>query len=180
MISFYAEAHDHTATARTSLYFVDVRAFDKTYRESQEVAGPAGNRNDFDIAERQKEIVSATWNLYNKQAEGRARDEADADQADVLAMLQRTLKAQILTLTARAAARRLDVDEEIDQFTMELTLASEFMEPAALKLEARELLDAITPEQQALQHLLAAQASMTEVNVSMTRADMRGTSGRSV
>ena len=95
-------------------------------------------------------------------------------------MLQRTLKAQILTLTARAAARRLDVDEEIDQFTMELTLASEFMEPAALKLEARELLDAITPEQQALQHLLAAQASMTEVNVSMTRADMRGTSGRSL
>ncbi len=95
-------------------------------------------------------------------------------------MLQRTLKDQILTLTARAAARRLDVDEEIDQFTMELTLASEFMEPAAVKLEARELLDAITPEQQALHHLLAAQASMTEVNVSMTRADMRGTAGRSL
>lgn len=184
MISFYAEAHDHSATVRTSLYFVDVRPFDKTYRESQEVAGPAGNRNDLDIAERQKEIVSATWNLLNKQTSkktgGTTKDEADADQADVLAMLQRTLKDQILKLTARAAARRLDANEEIDQFTAELTLASEFMEPAAVKLEARELLDAITPEQQALQHLLAAQASMTDVNVSMTRADMRGTAGRSL
>ncbi len=183
MISFYAEAHDHTAVARTALYFVDVRPFDKTYRESQEVSGQAGSRNELDIAERQKEIVSATWNLLNKQASqktGETNDEAEADQAEVLAMLQRTLKDQILTLTARAAARRLDVNEEIDQFTAELTLASEFMEPAAVKLEARELLDAIAPEQQALHHLLAAQASMTDVNVSMTRADMRGTAGRSL
>ena len=181
MISFYAEVHDHTAMVRTALYFVDVRPFDKTYRESQEVAGAAGGRNGgLDIAERQKEIVSATWNLLNKRTDGATRDEADDDQADVLAMLQRTLKDQILTLTARTAARRLDVDEEIDQFTTELTLASEFMDPAAEMLEAHELLEAITPEQQALQHLLAAQASMTDVNVSMTRADMRGTAGRSL
>ena len=39
MISFYAEAHDHTQEVRTALYFVDVRPFDKTYRESQEMAG---------------------------------------------------------------------------------------------------------------------------------------------
>ncbi len=179
MISFYAEAKDHSQQARTALYFVDVRPFDRTYRESQSANGSGNGNPGFEIADRQREIVSATWNLINKQ-EDASNNKAMHDKADVLAMLQRTLKDQVHTLTGRAEARSLNIDDEVDAFITELELAAEYMEPAAQKLDAKELLAAITPEQQALQHLLAAEASMTEVNVSQARADSRGTSGRSL
>ena len=182
MISFYAEAADHSQRVRTALYFVDVRPYDRTYRESQQRGGSGSG--GFEIAERQREIVSATWNLINKRQTEPPDDASESramqDQAAVLAMLQRTLKDQVHTLASRAQARRLDVDDEIDAFVTELQQAAEYMEPAALKLDTQELMDAITPEQQALQHLLAAQASVTEMNVSLTPADMRGTSGRSL
>ncbi|MCZ6888471.1 MAG: hypothetical protein O7H39_08245, partial [Gammaproteobacteria bacterium] len=182
MISFYAEAADHSQRVRTALYFVDVRPYDRTYRESQQRGGSGSG--GFEIAERQREIVSATWNLINKQQteppDDTSGSRAMRDQADVLAMLQRTLKDQVHTLANRAQARRLDVDDEIDAFVTELQRAAEYMEPAAQKLDMQELMDAITPENQALQHLLAAQASVTEMNVSLTPADMRGTSGRSL
>jgi hypothetical protein len=182
MISFYAEARDHTQTSKTSLYFVDVRPFDRVYRESQSSGGGGGGGGDqggFEIAQRQREIVTATWNLVNKnvRAEG---EQALADQADTLALLQRTLKEQVETLTARAEARRLTSDEEIDKFTAELKEAATYMEPAAEKLEERALRDAIEPEQRALQHLLAAEATMTDVDVSMGQSEGRGSSGRSL
>ena len=182
MITFYAEAKDHAQDSKTSLYFVDVRPFDKTYRESQTMAGQQGGQQDGgagELVQRQREIVSATWNLINNKTTGEG-EPADSDQAEVLALLQRTLKDQVTTLIQRAGARRLTMDEEIDLLTQELTAATEDMEPAAEKLEAKELEDAIAPEQQALQHLLAAQATMTDVDVSMGSPNMRGTAGRSL
>jgi len=182
MISFFAEAKDHRQQSRTALYFVDVRPFDRTYRESQSAGGSGNGSPGFEIADRQREIVTATWNLLNKQQTERLDDESEAmhDQSEVLAMLQRTLKDQVETLTSRAQARRLGADEEVDQFMTELTLAATYMEPAAVMLDLNDLLEAITPEQQALQHLKAADAAMTDVDVTRTRGDMRGTSGRSL
>ncbi|MGE0621480.1 MAG: hypothetical protein AB7I04_02570 [Pseudomonadales bacterium] len=181
MISFYAEATDHAQAAKTALYFVDVRPFDRTYRESQANAsgGQGGDGGPGELVERQREIVSATWNLINKQSRGEG-EPADEDQAEVLALLQRTLRDQVTTLIERAAARRLTMDDEIDTFTSELTAAAEDMAPAAEQLAALDLENAIGPEQQALQHLLAANASMTDVDVSMGEASMRGTAGRSL
>ena len=98
MITFYAEAKDHSQETRTALYFTDVRPFDRTYRETQTNAGQGGQQSGGadELVQRQREIVSATWNLINKRsaaddAPTPAEAEADADQADVLALLQRTL-----------------------------------------------------------------------------------------
>jgi hypothetical protein len=181
MLSFHAEAKDHAQQAKTALYFVDVRPFDRTYRESQTMAGQGGNQGggSNELVQRQREILTATWNLINRQTTGEG-EPSDADQAEVLALLQRTLKDQVTTLIQRAAARRLTMDAGIDTFTQELTAATEDMEPAAEKLDAMALNDAIAPEQQALQHLLAAEATMTDIDVSMGQASMRGTAGRSL
>jgi hypothetical protein len=181
MLSFYAEAKDHAQESKTALYFVDVRPFDRTYRESQTMAGQGGNQGggSNELVQRQREILTATWNLINRQTTGEG-EPSDADQAEVLALLQRTLKDQVTTLIQRAAARRLTMDAGIDTFTRELTAATEDMEPAAEKLDAKALNDAIAPEQQALQHLLAAEATMTDIDVSMGQASMRGTAGRSL
>ena len=176
MISFYVEASDRGQTTRTALYFVDVRPFDRTYRESQAMAGGGGpGGGGFEIAERQREIVSATWNLINEGDAAEAR--VAADRAAVLALLERTLLEQVKTLTERAAARNLTGDAEIDTFTQALLDAAEDMLPAAEMLEAARLEEAITPAQRALQHLLAAQATVTDVDVAMSRASGRGSSG---
>ena len=182
MISFFAEAKDHSRQTRTALYFIDVRPFDRTYRESESSGRPGNGSPGFEIADRQREILTATWNLINKQQTDRDADDGEAmrDQANVLALLQRTLKDQVETLTSRAQARRLGRDDEVDTFMTELTAAAVYMEPAAELLDLSDLLAAITPEQRALQHLKAADAAMTDVDVTRSRADMRGTSGRSL
>ncbi len=180
MISFYAEAHDHALNTRTSLYFIDVRPFDRSYRESQTTASQGGqNGGPDELVQRQREIVTATWNLQNRAARGEG-EPGDRDQADVLALLQRTLADQVTTLIERAAARRLTLEEGVDTFSSELISATEDMIPAAEALEVQDLEAAITPAQQALQHLLAAQATVNDVDVSMGVADMRGTTGRSL
>jgi hypothetical protein len=178
MISFYAEARDHTQNSKTALYFVDVRPFDRIYRESQSNGGGGGDQG-FEIAQRQREIVTATWNLLNKSDGGEA-GQTLADQSETLALLERTLLEQVGTLIARADARRLTQDEEIDEFTAQLTEAMTHMEPAAEMLESQALRDAIVPEQKALQHLLAAEATMTDIDVSMSQGQGRGASGRSL
>ncbi len=180
MISFYAEARDHAQESRTALYFIDIRPYDRTYRESQSMAGQGNQGGGADeLVQRQREIVTATWNLINRQSQGEGAPD-DADQAEVLALLQRTLADQVTTLIERAAARRLMLDEEIDTFTRELTNATEDMIPAAEQLAGQNLEAAVAPAQQALQHLLAAQATVNDVDVSMGTADMRGTAGRSL
>jgi hypothetical protein len=179
VVSLYGEARDHTRATRTALYFVDVQPFDTRYRESQQMGsqGPSEG-GGFDIAERQRDILTATWNLINKQ------DHVDPrvvrDEAEVLAMLQRTLRDQVETLLTRSRARGLGRDEELTQFLRELTSALEHMEPAAVRLEALALMDAVPAEQQALKHLATAEASVRDVDVSLSRGDPRGTSGRSL
>jgi hypothetical protein len=195
MISFYGDVSDHQQQSRTAIYFIDIRPFDRTYRESQQNASGSGGGGNpgLEIARRQREIVSATWNLINKRnsrnqgvqagdpdSRDATTDTKENDRADVLAMLQRTLKDQVLTLTGRADARQLNFDDEIDVYTTELGLAADYMEPAALELETGALNQAIAPLQQALQHLLAAAASVRDVDVSRSTTSGRGTASQSL
>ena len=43
MISFYATVSDHRQQTNTAIYFVDIRPFDRTYRESQQSPGGGGD-----------------------------------------------------------------------------------------------------------------------------------------
>ena len=180
IVSFYAEVRDHTRDVRSSLYFVDVRPFDRMYREAQSAArdGGGGDQSS-ESAQRQREIVTATWNLINRAKDGTAT-EGDQDQAQALAILQRTLKSQVETLIARAGARGLSDDDGMGTFLDELENAVEDMEPAAIELDRAELEAAIAPEQKALQHLLAAEATVRDIDVSQSSSQGRGTSGRSL
>lgn len=179
VISLYGEAQDHSQSSRTALYFVDVRPFDMRYRESQQMGGQGPSEGGgFDIAERQRDILSATWNLVNKRETTDRR--TLKDEADVLAMLQRTLRDQVETLVTRSRARGLGGEDELAAFLKELSAALEHMEPAASSLEALELMEAVPAEQQALQHLVTAESSVRDVDVSLSRGDGRGTSGRSL
>lgn len=180
IVSFHAEASDHTSTTRSSLYFIDVRPFDRQYREADQGNGGDAGGSGFEVAERQREILAATWNLINRR-DTSGLEGSDLDQILTLAAMQRRLQTQVQTLIARAGARDLTNDGEMDRFMAELNAATEEMAPAAEQLERQGLDAAIGPEQRALQHLLAAEATMRDVDVAFGDYEGgRGTSGRSL
>ena len=167
VISVYAEAHDHRQHTRSPLYFVDVRPFDKQYRQRADAGGGDGAGGGLELSSRQREITVATWNLLDRQGETEGGLGIE-DQVDVLAILQGTLKDQVETLIARSEGRRLSADEEVSVFIAELESAAAAMAEAAEFLTARDLELAVAPEQRALQHLLTAEASLRDVDVTLS------------
>ncbi|NOR35733.1 MAG: hypothetical protein GQ577_03215 [Woeseiaceae bacterium] len=170
LISYYAVAEDRENTARTDMFFIDVQPFDRRYSQSQQAGGggqQGGPQNE--VSERQREIIISTWNLIREQSDQRRGDDAYVtDNAALLSRLQQTLKEQVETLAERAEARQLTVsDEEIAEFVENLYKAAEAMTPATELLAEIDLEEALLPEQEALQHLLAAEAVFTDINVSM-------------
>lgn len=170
LISYYAVAEDRENTARTDMFFIDVQPFDRRYSQSQQAGGggqQGGPQNE--VSERQREIIISTWNLIREQNDQRRGDDAYVtDNAALLSRLQQTLKEQVETLAERAEARQLTAsDEEIAEFVENLYKAAEAMTPATELLAEIDLEEALLPEQEALQHLLAAEAVFTDINVSM-------------
>ncbi|MCY3813456.1 MAG: hypothetical protein OXH15_16805 [Gammaproteobacteria bacterium] len=178
VVSFFAEARDHGHSTRSALYFVDVRPFDKRYRQRADGGGggggAGGGSGGLELSARQRDITAATWNLIRERDAGtRAGTDLD-DQIDVLGILQTTLKDQVDTMIVRSEGRRLSFDEEVGVFVEELKAASVAMETAAATLAARNLDGAVAPEQRALQHLLTAEASLRDIDVTLTRSDSPG------
>ncbi len=167
VVSFFAEARDREQATRSALYFADVRPFDRRYRERQSQGGGGGGGQGIDIAARQRDIVSATWNLILERDRGKRGGRELDDRTDVLALLQERLMEQIDTLIARSEGRGLSASAEIDVFVTELARAREFMAPAAERLVAHALDEALPLEQKALRHALAAEAGLREMNVSL-------------
>ena len=181
VVSVHAVARDHRQTTKTALYFVDVRAFDKHYRDMG--TNSAGNGSDGgggareqELSSRQREIVNATWNLIQERDTGTRAGSDLKDQVDLVTVLQRTLMEQVETLVARAQGRRLAVDDEVEPYVAELGRAAVQMKIAADTLASHLLDDAVQPEQRALQHLLTAEAGLRDVNVTLSS----GSAGDSV
>ncbi len=179
LVAYYSSATDRNATSRTDIFFVDVQPFDRRYSQSQTMGGMAGQQGgqQDEISQRQREIIISTWNLIRERGEPDS-ETAVQDNAALLARLQTTLKEQVETLARRSEARELtSADEEIARFVEHLNQAAEAMAPAAAELTAFDLEAALLPEQEALQHLLAAEAVFTDINVSM-QANRNGRGGQ--
>ncbi|MDX1404821.1 MAG: DUF4175 family protein [Woeseiaceae bacterium] len=181
LVTYYAVAGDRENTASTDMFFIDVQPFDRRYSQSQQGGGMGGQQGgqQTEISDRQREIIVSTWNLIREQKQGKQKDPAYvSDNAALLSRVQNTLRGQVETLAQRAHARMLTAsDEEIAEFAENLTRAGEAMLPAAEHLGVLELEQALLPEQEALQHLLAAEAVFTDINVSL-QANNRGRGGQ--
>ena len=182
LISYYAVAEDRENTARTDMFFIDVQPFDRRYSQSQQsgqMGGQQGQRQD-EISQRQREIIVSTWNLIREQQENRRNDPAYVtDNAALLSRVQSTLREQVETLARRTEARQLTASaEEIARFVDNLEKAADAMVPAADLLGELDLEEAILPEQEALQHLLAAEAVFTDISVSLQTNNRGGGGGQ--
>src|SRR5690606_36595410 len=176
LISYYIVAEDRGRTAESDLYFIEVQPFERRFSQSSQAGGGGGGGGggqEDEISRRQKEILVATWNLIRERDEERSSylDEQQLnDNAQMLAELQRTLAEQARTLASRTRARQLtNQDERIAEFVRSLELAAEAMDPAAERLAEAELNDAVAPEQEALKHLLRAEAQFTDIQVTFTQ-----------
>ena len=178
LISYYAVARDHKLSAQTDMFFVETRAFDRSFSQSQAAGGGmgGGQQQQNEISRRQKEIIAATWNLIKKSQEAKASERREIrENSVVLSDIQLTLRDQARTLVERVRARELaGTNPQFTAFIENLEKAAGFMEPAAEQLGEVKLRDAIAPEQKALQFLLRAEAIFRDVQLAFGNGQGQG------
>lgn len=182
LVSYFAQARDHGSSAQTDLFLIQVQPFEQRYTQSQANGGGGGGgggeEDQNQISQRQREVLLATFNLQrNRAKEGGRAAERDADNARMLSEVQNTIAEQARTLVERAKARELTGDENVNKFVKSLEEATKSMRPASESLDKQDLETAVKHEQQALQHLLRAEATFREIQVSMQRGGGGGGGG---
>lgn len=178
VVSYYARATDANpfgpGTASTDIYFLQVRPFDREYRQADQ-AGMPGQQGATPegLSEQQREIIAATFKAN--------RDRATTPPAQLredlatISLAQGRLRQQVETLTRRLVQRGVSSsDSSFAKVAQELPVASEAMKTAELHLGRREPGDALPPEQVALQHLQRAEAAFNEVQVSQNNSPNGG------
>lgn len=172
IVSYYARAFDANpyggpGTAATDIYFLQVRPFDREYREAEQAGMPGqqGGDSPEGLSEQQREIVSATFKANRDRA---ATPPAELrENLATIALAQGRLRQQVETLNRRMVQRGVSTrDSTFALIAMELPHAIQAMKDAEAGLGRREPAEALPPEQKALQHLLRAEAAYREVQVS--------------
>src|SRR6202012_2994579 len=83
VVSLYATANDARSVAKTDLFFIEAQPFERNYTQSQQEGGGGGGGGGDDanqqnqISQRQKEIITATWN----QQKGTGASGTEAENA---------------------------------------------------------------------------------------------------
>jgi hypothetical protein len=180
LVAWSVSARDRAQETRSEIWFIDVRPFSRTYRDSQQQSrGGGGGGGGFDAAARAREIVSAIWNLTRARADATKTDAEIADHARRLAGLAEALAQQTTVLADRAEGRGLDAEAGYRQFIEHLRAAAAALATTGEQLAAADLEAALPPAQQALRSLLAAEATVGEVSVSLGDAGGGGGGGAS-
>ena len=162
-ITYYARAHDvgragQSTEARSDIFFLEIRPFDREYEEAQSPSGMERGAEDIgDLAAVQKEIIVATWRLDRQQPSAAVTDDIGA-----VGEAQRELR----DTTARAAWRAgltaaLSAgDGGLAPENEALARAVDAMTAAQSALEALRTDTSIPHEMAALGQLLKAQAAI--------------------
>ncbi len=171
VVSVYATAKDAKSESRTDMYFIQADPFERQFSQSQQAGGGMGGGGGFgqgdqtDIAQREKEIIAATFKQKNDTDKKASKQEA-VENGKFLSGVQAKLRDQALSLASRLQRRELsDANQEFSDFEKDMSAAATAMGPAAEKLQKEKWSDALPDEQKALQHLLRAEATFREIQV---------------
>ncbi len=183
LIAYHGVVHDNAPTpgqAMTDIYFLQVRPFQREYREAPGGApqggGGGGGDMEQDLSALQRQIIAASFNLVrDRQSYG-----ADSWEENVVsvALTQERLREQVETLAQRIVNRGIaGADEAFRQISEALPAAVEAMNEATDSLRALNPDGAIAPEQRALRQLQRAEETY-ERFVSMDRQTQQGGGGQ--
>ena len=167
VIGFYATAKDARSEAHTDISFIQVDPYEREFSQSQQSGGGGGGGGAADdqaqIAEREKEIIAATWKQAGMKT---ASSKQAAEQAKFLSDVQTTLRNQATALAGRLEMRDLQLaNEQFGSFQQDMQAAAAAMQPAARKLDGQQWNAAVFDEQKALQYLLRAEATFRQIQV---------------
>ncbi|GBC78097.1 hypothetical protein HRbin08_01583 [bacterium HR08] len=185
VISYYVKARDtNTVTgpgeAASDIYFLEVRPFDRRFRQAQQMpTGQGAEERERAFAERQKEIIAATWRVLRER--GRLSGEEFQANVNTLELAQTKLREDVQAVVDRMRRRlgeNLEGMGDFEKLFEALSGAVREMERAADELRARRLREALPFEQRAYQHVLRADAVFREVQVALARRADGGGSAR--
>ena len=166
LVSYYALARDNRSrdggrAVATDMYFLNIRPFERTYRQGESQGGGQGQGGmqgspESALSELQKQIIAATFNLV-RQRDSYAPDDFSENVVSV-ALAQSRLKDQVQTLLERMNNRGLvETDAGFRDVSVVLPKAIEAMTRAREELERESLQQAIPHEQSALRFLQQAE-----------------------
>lgn len=165
VVALFGVARDARTIAQTEIAFIEAQPFEKEYSQSQSEGGGSGGEggeNQTKISQRQKEIISATWN----EMRSRKTDAAQREDAAFLSGVQSKLSQQAQSLSQRMKSRTLaEVNDEFKNFSKEMDQASAAMKEAVDHLKVQRWKDSLPAEQRALQHVLRAEALFKQIQV---------------
>ncbi len=174
VVSYYGRAWDNNnvtgpGTSSSDMYFIEVRPFEQTYRQSQQAGGGGGAGGAGDSADalssQQKEIISATFKLIREQATMASKEYQDGLNA--LALVQSRLQAQTKGLIDRLERRgAAQISEDFGKLVEYLKNAVSEMEKGAVQLGAQKPAEALPAEEKALQQLMRAESLFRDIQVS--------------
>src|SRR5690349_7788981 len=154
VVSVYATAKDARSESRTDMYFIQADPFERQFSQSQQAGGGGGGGGGFgqgdqtDIAQREKEIIAATFKQKNEDKKP-SKQEA-AENGKFLSGVQAKLRDQALSLASRLQRRELsDANQEFSDFEKDMTAAAQAMGPAADRLQKLQWSEALPDEQKA-------------------------------
>jgi hypothetical protein len=168
-VSYYAKAKDVTGQESTSdIYFLEVRPFDREFRQSQQQGGQGGQgeQDSNALTKRQREIIAATFRVQREEKQYSAPEKDENFGA--VALSQEKLKGEAEALVDRIRRRlgaTLNTNQQFSKLVEYITQAATEMGAAKDKLHEKNTKDALPPEQRALQQLLKAEALNREIQV---------------
>jgi hypothetical protein len=156
------------------LFFAEIRRFDESFRESQAMespdgAGDAGGGASQELAQLEKQILSATWKLQRSTTDDKYPADAKVVQAAQKDALGQATKHQTEAEDPRAQELWSAVTSQMNSAESHLQAAAQT--PAALSA-------ALSAEQAAYQSLLRLQPRNTSVSRSRGRGGQGGASQR--
>ncbi len=175
IISYYVEAKDNfhkDNPAVTDMYFIEVVPFDAKYTQvnNQQGGGPqqGGQQGGSQMVLNQQMIIAATWKLFRMRNEKSPEDFKES--LDALVQAQTNLRDNIDNrVNSTVFTMEMVTDDENKEIADLLRSAVKEMNSAVEILTDANLMDALKPEQKALNYLLKADAKNKEKRVQRSR-----------
>jgi hypothetical protein len=172
LITYYVWADDLGADGQvrrtaSDMFFAEVRHFEEIFREGQQQAGGAsqqqqGQRSQSErLAELQKQIINATWNLQRKEI--RSKPSAGYKK-DVSVVRQSQKQALDQAKELQANSENPQVKPMVDSVVKEMEKALSHLAEATDQNSVKPLPPAVAAEQAAYQALLKLQAREFQVS----------------
>lgn len=172
-ISYYAKARDNSPAAQEStsdIYFLEVRPFDREFRQAQVSGGGGDDEGADSLSRRQRDIIAATFRLERERARYTEREKEENFGA--VSLSQERLRSDTEALAERIRRRlgdQLGSQPDFAKIVEHLSRAATEMASATNELRAFRPKEALQPEQRALQQLLRAESVFRQVQVAQGR-----------